>query len=72
MLYKKIMGGIFILIVVSVSYSTDSTIKSVSPQPVITTNSPIIVNKNANKGLKKQQKIKRPQTTWSKIKDLFM
>ncbi|MBN1577677.1 MAG: hypothetical protein JW913_14050 [Chitinispirillaceae bacterium] len=72
MVYKKVFKGIFILMVVTFSYSADSTVKNVSSQPVITANSTIIAKKNNDKGLKKQQKVTKPNTTWSKIKDLFM
>lgn len=72
MLYKKVVQGFFILMVVTFSYSADSTIKIVASPPVVTTNSPIITDKNDSKGLKKQQKVIQPNTTWSKIKDLFM
>ena len=68
---KNILKGFFVLMVVACAYSADTTTKAV-PQTVLTTNSPVITNKSEEKSLKKQQTVNRPNTTWSKIKDLFM
>ena len=67
--FKNMMRGCVILIAFSITYSADSTTKSISPKPVITNNSPVIATKTE---IKNQKKIRQPNTTWSKIKDLFM
>ena len=66
---KKLMIGCVIAGAITFAYSADSTTKSTSPKPVISTSSPVVASKT---NVKNQKKITRPNTTWSKIKDLFM
>ena len=68
------MRKVFFIITVAVcAYSADSSGTVITTTPPVSTDNPqVIANKTEDKGLKKQQKIKQPSTTWSKIKDLFM
>ena len=69
MSFKNVIIGGVIILAFSITFSADSTTKSISPKPEISTNSPVIATKT---DIKNQKKITRPNTTWSKIKDLFM
>ena len=65
---KSCLKSLLVVAVVSFAYSANTTSKVVAQPPVL---SSIKSDGNGN-GLKKQQNVQKPTTTWSKIKDLFM
>lgn len=70
MVVKNIITGFLVIVAVSFAQSADSTEKTVNTQQV--TVSTTVSDKSApTKRLGKQQVVKK-NTTWSKIKDLFM
>ena len=70
---KLFFQGLAILAVVSVLNAADSTGgKQETARPALSSNTPVIAIKVEDNGFKKQQRVIKPTTTWSKIKDLFM
>jgi hypothetical protein len=72
MLFKNLLIGSFLLAATAFAQPADSTIKNSTQLQTsqITTSSNN--GKQETTSIKKQQKIAKPTTTWSKIKDLFM
>lgn len=69
MVVRNVIVGICIFVAVSFAQSADTTLKPVVPQQISATTASV---KTENPTLKKQATIRRPTSTWSKIKDLFM
>jgi len=70
MLFKNLFIICCVSATLSLAKSSEPTTKNRNSQSAYTTST--IAIQTGSKALKKQQKIRRPNTTWSKIKDLFM
>ena len=68
MFFKNLIILCFVSATLSFAQSSDSTAKNVTLQSP----SVAVAIKTGAKTLRKQQKINKPNTTWSKIKDLFL
>lgn len=70
MIFKNIFLGAVLIAATAFAQSADSTTNKDNPQ-VQTSSSITVVRKASVSSLKKRQKVIKPETTWSKIKDLF-
>jgi hypothetical protein len=68
MVVRNFCAGLLVVVAVTFAQSADTTLKKAAPQQVKSTT---ISVKSENQTLKKQQR-NMPNSTWSKIKDLFM
>ena len=69
MVVRNIIAALFVIVAVSFAQSADTTEKRVISTQTSTSE---VASKRSNSSLKKQQRVVKPATTWSKIKDLFM